>query len=169
LAQLFAEFDGNFKGGQAGGSGDVKYHLGAEGEHLQMFGDGEIKVTLTANPSHLQAVDPGRVGMARAKQDILKQREDGYSVVPLMLHGDASFAGLGIIQETINLSQLRGYTTGGTVHVVVNNQIGFTTTPDSSRSTYYSTDLAKGFDCPVFHVNAHDQDGGVWVAQPSTE
>ncbi|WP_301206083.1 multifunctional oxoglutarate decarboxylase/oxoglutarate dehydrogenase thiamine pyrophosphate-binding subunit/dihydrolipoyllysine-residue succinyltransferase subunit, partial [Corynebacterium stationis] len=115
LAELFAEFDGNFKGGQAGGSGDVKYHLGAEGEHLQMFGDGEIKVTLTANPSHLEAVDPVLVGMARAKQDILDQGQDGYSVVPLMLHGDASFAGLGIIQETINLSQLRGYTTGGTV------------------------------------------------------
>lgn len=128
LAQLFAEFDGNFKGGQAGGSGDVKYHLGAEGEHLQMFGDGEIKVTLTANPSHLEAVDPVLVGMARAKQDILDKGEEGYSVVPLMLHGDASFAGLGIIQETINISQLRGYTAGGTVHVVVNNQIGFTTT-----------------------------------------
>src|SRR5699024_7110488 len=110
LAQLFAEFDGNFKGGQAGGSGDVKYHLGASGEHLQMFGDGEIKVTLTANPSHLEAVDPVLVGMARAKQDILDKGPDGYSVVPLRLHGDASFAGLGVIQETINLSQLRGYT-----------------------------------------------------------
>src|SRR5699024_11463824 len=84
-------------------------------------------------------------------------------------HGDASFAGLGIIQETINLSQLRGYTTGGTVHVVVNNQIGFTTTPDSSRSTYYSTDLAKGFDCPVFHVNGDDAEAVVWVGQLATE
>ncbi|GJN42794.1 2-oxoglutarate dehydrogenase E1/E2 component [Corynebacterium ammoniagenes] len=169
LAQLFAEFDGNFKGGQAGGSGDVKYHLGASGEHLQMFGDGEIKVTLTANPSHLEAVDPVLVGMARAKQDILDKGHDGYSVVPLMLHGDASFAGLGVIQETINLSQLRGYTTGGTVHIVVNNQIGFTTTPDSSRSTYYSTDLAKGFDCPVFHVNGDDPEAVVWVGQLATE
>src|SRR5690625_5798331 len=94
--------------------------------------------------------------MARAKQDILAQGQDGYSVVPLMLHGDASCAGLGIIQETINLSQLRGYTTGGTVHVVVTNQIGFTTTPASSPSTYYSADLAKGFDCPIFHGNGDD-------------
>ncbi|MDY3126620.1 MAG: multifunctional oxoglutarate decarboxylase/oxoglutarate dehydrogenase thiamine pyrophosphate-binding subunit/dihydrolipoyllysine-residue succinyltransferase subunit [Corynebacterium sp.] len=169
LAEVFNEFDGNFKVGQAGGSGDVKYHLGAEGEHLQMFGDGEIKVTLTANPSHLEAVNPVLVGLARAKQDLLDKGEDGYSVVPLMLHGDASFSGLGIVQETINLSQLRGYTTGGTVHIVVNNQIGFTTTPDSSRSTYYSTDLAKGFDCPVFHVNGGDPEAVVWVGQLATE
>ncbi|QCB28191.1 multifunctional oxoglutarate decarboxylase/oxoglutarate dehydrogenase thiamine pyrophosphate-binding subunit/dihydrolipoyllysine-residue succinyltransferase subunit [Corynebacterium endometrii] len=169
LADVFAEFEGNFKGGQAGGSGDVKYHLGAEGEHLQMFGDGEIKVSLTANPSHLEAVDPVLVGMARAKQDMLDKGEDGYTVVPLMLHGDASFAGLGIVQETINLNQLRGYTAGGTIHIVVNNQIGFTTTPDSSRSTYYSTDLAKGFDCPVFHVNGDDPEAVVWVGQLATE
>ncbi|GAB3939715.1 multifunctional oxoglutarate decarboxylase/oxoglutarate dehydrogenase thiamine pyrophosphate-binding subunit/dihydrolipoyllysine-residue succinyltransferase subunit [Corynebacterium tapiri] len=169
LANIFNEFEGRMTGGQEGGSGDVKYHLGAEGEHIQMFGDGEIKVSLTANPSHLEAVDPVMVGMARAKQDMLDKGEDGFSVVPLMLHGDASFAGLGIVQETINLSQLRGYKVGGTIHVVVNNQIGFTTTPDSGRSTYYATDLAKGFDCPVFHVNGDDPEAVVWVAQLATE
>ncbi|RNE48450.1 multifunctional oxoglutarate decarboxylase/oxoglutarate dehydrogenase thiamine pyrophosphate-binding subunit/dihydrolipoyllysine-residue succinyltransferase subunit [Corynebacterium alimapuense] len=169
LAQIFNEFEGNMKQGQTGGSGDVKYHLGSEGQHIQMFGEGDIKVSLTANPSHLEAVDPVMVGMARAKQDLLDKGEDGFTVMPLMLHGDASFAGLGIVQETINLAGLRGYTVGGTVHVVVNNQIGFTTTPDSSRSTHYSTDLAKGFDCPVFHVNGDDPEAVVWVAQLATE
>ncbi|WP_394280884.1 multifunctional oxoglutarate decarboxylase/oxoglutarate dehydrogenase thiamine pyrophosphate-binding subunit/dihydrolipoyllysine-residue succinyltransferase subunit [Corynebacterium sp.] len=168
---IFNEFEGNMQSGQQGGSGDVKYHLGFEGEHVQMFGDNDIKVTLTANPSHLEAVDPVMVGLARAKQDILDKgkSEDGYSVVPLMLHGDASFAGLGVVQETLNMSQLPGYTVGGTVHVIVNNQIGFTTTPDSGRSTYYATDLAKGFDCPVFHVNGDDPEAAVWVARLATE
>ncbi|MDK8498524.1 multifunctional oxoglutarate decarboxylase/oxoglutarate dehydrogenase thiamine pyrophosphate-binding subunit/dihydrolipoyllysine-residue succinyltransferase subunit [Corynebacterium accolens] len=169
LADIFGEFDGNYKGGQLGGSGDVKYHLGSEGEHLQMFGDGEIKVTLAANPSHLEAVDPVMEGIARAKQDILDKGKDGYSVVPVMLHGDASFTGLGVVQETINLSQLRGFTNGGTVHIVVNNQVGFTTTPDSGRSTHYVTDLAKGFDCPVFHVNGDDPEAVVWVGQMAAE
>ena len=169
LADIFGEFDGNYKGGQMGGSGDVKYHLGAEGEHLQMFGDGEIKVTLAANPSHLEAVDPVMEGIARAKQDILDKGAEGHTVVPIMLHGDASFTGLGVVQETINLSQLRGYTTGGTVHVVVNNQVGFTTTPDSGRSTHYATDLAKGFDCPVFHVNGDNPEAVVWVGKLATE
>ncbi|MDO5032011.1 multifunctional oxoglutarate decarboxylase/oxoglutarate dehydrogenase thiamine pyrophosphate-binding subunit/dihydrolipoyllysine-residue succinyltransferase subunit [Corynebacterium sp.] len=169
LADLFGEFDGNYKGGQLGGSGDVKYHLGAEGHHLQMFGDGEIDITLAANPSHLEAVDPVMEGIARAKQDLLDKGADGFSVMPVMLHGDSSFTGLGIVQETINLSQLRGYTTGGTVHVVVNNQVGFTTTPDSARSTHYATDLAKGFDCPVFHVNGDDPEAVVWVGQLATE
>ena len=169
LDDIFGEFDGNYKGGQLGGSGDVKYHLGAEGEHLQMFGDGEIKVTLAANPSHLEAVDPVMEGIARAKQDILDKGPEGHTVVPIMLHGDASFTGLGVVQETINLSQLRGYTTGGTVHVVVNNQVGFTTTPDSGRSTHYATDLAKGFDCPVFHVNGDNPEAVVWVGKLATE
>ena len=169
LADIFGEFDGNYKGGQLGGSGDVKYHLGSEGHHLQMFGDGEIKVTLAANPSHLEAVDPVMEGIARAKQDILDKGPEGHTVVPVMLHGDASFTGLGVVQETINLSQLRGYTNGGTVHIVVNNQVGFTTTPDSGRSTHYATDLAKGFDCPVFHVNGDDPEAVVWVGQMAAE
>ena len=169
LATIFNEFEGNITQGQIGGSGDVKYHLGSEGNHIQMFGDGEIKVSLTANPSHLEAVDPVMVGIARAKQDLLDKGQDGYTVMPLMLHGDASFAGLGIVQETINLYGLRGYTVGGTVHIVVNNQIGFTTTPDSSRSMHYATDYAKAFGCPVFHVNGDDPEAVVWVGQLATE
>lgn len=170
LATIFHEFEGTQENpGQTGGSGDVKYHLGATGHHIQMFGDGEIDITLTANPSHLEAVDPVMVGLARAKQDLLDKGEEGKTVMPLMLHGDASFAGLGVVQETLNLSQLRGYTVGGTVHVVVNNQIGFTTTPDSGRSSYYSTDLAKAYGCPVFHVNGDDPEAVVWVGRLATE
>ncbi|QGU04288.1 multifunctional oxoglutarate decarboxylase/oxoglutarate dehydrogenase thiamine pyrophosphate-binding subunit/dihydrolipoyllysine-residue succinyltransferase subunit [Corynebacterium comes] len=169
LATIFNEFEGNMTQGQIGGSGDVKYHLGSQGRHLQMFGDGEITVSLTANPSHLEAVDPVMVGIARAKQDLLDKGDDGFTVMPIMLHGDASFAGLGIVQETINIAGLRGYTVGGTIHIVVNNQIGFTTTPDSSRSTHYATDLAKGFDTPVFHVNGDDPEAVVWVGQLATE
>ncbi|MGV0394066.1 multifunctional oxoglutarate decarboxylase/oxoglutarate dehydrogenase thiamine pyrophosphate-binding subunit/dihydrolipoyllysine-residue succinyltransferase subunit [Corynebacterium riegelii] len=171
VATIFNEFEGNFKAAQQGGSGDVKYHLGFEGEHIQMFGDGEIKVSLAANPSHLEAVDPVLVGMARAKTDLLKAEEgrEDFPVMPIMLHGDASFAGLGVVQETLNLSRLPGYSVGGTVHVIVNNQIGFTTTPDSGRSSYYATDLAKGFDCPVFHVNGDDPEAAAWVAQLATE
>ncbi|WP_425429759.1 multifunctional oxoglutarate decarboxylase/oxoglutarate dehydrogenase thiamine pyrophosphate-binding subunit/dihydrolipoyllysine-residue succinyltransferase subunit [Corynebacterium phocae] len=168
LADIFGEFDGNYKGGQQGGSGDVKYHLGAEGEYLQMFGDGEINVTLAANPSHLEAVNPVLEGLARAKEDLIAEPGE-HPVIPITLHGDASFAGLGVVQETINLSQLDAYTVGGTVHIVVNNQVGFTTTPDSGRSTFYATDLAKGFDCPVFHVNGNDPEAVVWVGQLATE
>ncbi|WKD57871.1 2-oxoglutarate dehydrogenase E1/E2 component [Corynebacterium capitovis DSM 44611] len=171
VATIFNEFEGNMQSAQQGGSGDVKYHLGFQGEHIQMFGDGEIKVSLAANPSHLEAVDPVMVGIARAKDDKLRneQGRTDHPVVPLMLHGDASFAGLGIVQETLNLSNLNGYSVGGTVHIVVNNQIGFTTTPDAGRSTYYATDLAKGFDCPVFHVNGDDPEAAAWVAQLATE
>ncbi|WP_151529919.1 MULTISPECIES: multifunctional oxoglutarate decarboxylase/oxoglutarate dehydrogenase thiamine pyrophosphate-binding subunit/dihydrolipoyllysine-residue succinyltransferase subunit [Corynebacterium] len=169
LSQLFKEFEGNADPAAAGGSGDVKYHLGAEGKHIQMFGDGEIKVTLTANPSHLEAVNPVMEGIARAKQDILDKGEAGFSVMPLLLHGDASFAGLGVVQETLNLAQLRGYTVGGTVHIVVNNQIGFTTTPDSGRSSHYATDLAKAYGCPIFHVNGDDPEAVYWVGQLATE
>ncbi|MDU0478324.1 multifunctional oxoglutarate decarboxylase/oxoglutarate dehydrogenase thiamine pyrophosphate-binding subunit/dihydrolipoyllysine-residue succinyltransferase subunit [Staphylococcus chromogenes] len=169
FGQIFNEFEGNMSIDTAGASGDVKYHLGAEGKHIQMFGDGEIKVSLAANPSHLEAVNPVMEGIARAKQDILDKGPDGYTVVPLLLHGDAAFAGLGIVPETINLGKLRGYTVGGTIHVVVNNQIGFTTTPDSGRSSHYATDLAKAYGCPVFHVNGDDPEAVVWVAQLATE
>lgn len=169
LHTLFNEFEGNIDPAQAGGSGDVKYHLGAEGTHLQMFGDGEIKITLTANPSHLEAVNPVMEGIVRAKQDILDLGPDGYTVVPILLHGDAAFAGLGIVPETINLAQLRGYAVGGTIHIVVNNQIGFTTTPDSSRSSHYATDVAKAFGCPIFHVNGDDPEAVVWVGRLATE
>ncbi len=169
LSQIFTEFEGNMDPAQAGGSGDVKYHLGTQGRHIQMFGDGEIDVSLTANPSHLEAVNPVVVGLARATQDILNLGDDGYTVMPMLLHGDAAFAGLGVVQETLNLMALRGYKVGGTVHIVVNNQIGFTTSPDSSRSSYYATDLAKAYGCPVFHVNGDDPEAVVWVGQLAVE
>ncbi|MGJ4109358.1 multifunctional oxoglutarate decarboxylase/oxoglutarate dehydrogenase thiamine pyrophosphate-binding subunit/dihydrolipoyllysine-residue succinyltransferase subunit [Corynebacterium macclintockiae] len=161
-AQIFTEFEGNIDPAAAGGSGDVKYHLGQQGQYHQMFGDNEIDVYLAANPSHLEAVNPVMEGIARAKQDQLHEK---HTVMPLLLHGDAAFTGLGIVQETINLARLEAYEVGGTVHIVVNNQIGFTTTPDAGRSTHYATDLAKGFDCPVFHVNGDDPEAVVWVAQ----
>ena len=129
ISQIFREFEGNLDPGQAHGSGDVKYHLGAEGKYFRMFGDGETVVSLAANPSHLEAVDPVLEGIVRAKQDLLDKGEDGFTVLPLMLHGDAAFAGQGVVAETLNLALLRGYRTGGTVHVVINNQVGFTTAP----------------------------------------
>jgi len=166
-SQIFTEFEGNMNPAATHGSGDVKYHLGAEGTYLQMFGDNEIKVSLTANPSHLEAVDPVLEGLVRAKQDLLDKGDgpEGFSVMPLMLHGDAAFAGQGVVAETLNLSGLRGYRTGGTVHIVVNNQIGFTTAPENSRSTEYSTDIAKFIGAPIFHVNGDDPEACDWVAR----
>ena len=130
-SQIFSEFEGNLNPSQAHGSGDVKYHLGATGNYIQMFGDNDIQVSLVANPSHLEAVDPVLEGLVRAKQDLLDKGDgpDGFSVVPMMMHGDAAFAGQGVVAETLNLALLRGYRTGGTIHIIVNNQIGFTTSP----------------------------------------
>ena len=123
----------------------MKYHLGATGNYLQMFGDNDIDVSLVANPSHLEAVDPVLEGLVRAKQDLLDKGDgpSGFSVVPVMMHGDAAFAGQGVVAETLNLALLRGYRTGGTIHIIVNNQIGFTTSPQDSRSSEYCTDVAK--------------------------
>ncbi|MFD1520357.1 multifunctional oxoglutarate decarboxylase/oxoglutarate dehydrogenase thiamine pyrophosphate-binding subunit/dihydrolipoyllysine-residue succinyltransferase subunit [Pseudonocardia yunnanensis] len=165
ISQIFREFEGNLDPGQAHGSGDVKYHLGAEGKYFRMFGDGETIVSLASNPSHLEAVDPVLEGIVRAKQDLLDKGEGGFTVLPLMLHGDAAFAGQGVVAETLNLAKLRGYRTGGTVHVVINNQVGFTTAPEHSRSSQYSTDVAKMIDAPVFHVNGDDPEACVWVAK----
>jgi multifunctional 2-oxoglutarate metabolism enzyme len=167
ISQIFREFEGNLDPGQAHGSGDVKYHLGAEGKYFRMFGDGETTVSLASNPSHLEAVDPVLEGIVRAKQDLLDKGEtdEGYSVMPLMLHGDAAFAGQGVVAETLNLALLRGYRTGGTVHVVINNQVGFTTAPEASRSSQYCTDVAKMIGAPVFHVNGDDPEACVWVAK----
>ena len=128
-SQIFREFEGNMDPGQAHGSGDVKYHLGAEGKYIRPFGDGQVDVTLVANPSHLEVVDPVLEGVARAKQDMLNLGEEGFTVMPIALHGDAAFAGQGVVAETLNLSLLRGYRTGGTLHVIINNQVGFTTAP----------------------------------------
>ena len=169
ISQIFQEFDGNLDPGQAHGSGDVKYHLGAEGKYFRMFGDGETKVSLTSNPSHLEAVDPVLEGITRAKQDILDKGQDGFTVLPVLLHGDAAFAGQGVVAETLNLSQLRGYRTGGTVHVIVNNQVGYTTGPEQGRSSKYSTDVAKMTGSPVFHVNGDDPEACVWVAKLAVE
>jgi 2-oxoglutarate decarboxylase len=167
ISQIFQEFEGNLDPGQAHGSGDVKYHLGAEGKYFRMFGDGETKVTLTANPSHLETVDPVLEGIVRAKQDLLDKggSDGGFTVLPVALHGDAAFAGQGVVAETLNLALLRGYRTGGTVHVIINNQVGFTTAPEHSRSSQYATDVAKMIQAPVFHVNGDDPEACFWVAQ----
>jgi 2-oxoglutarate decarboxylase len=169
-SQIFSEFEGNLNPSQAHGSGDVKYHLGATGTYIQMFGENDIEVSLVANPSHLEAVDPVLEGLVRAKQDLIEGvGPDGepreFTVVPLMLHGDAAFAGQGVVAETLNLALLRGYRTGGTIHIVVNNQIGFTTAPENSRSAEYCTDVAKMIGAPIFHVNGDDPEACVWVAR----
>ncbi|NKQ59172.1 multifunctional oxoglutarate decarboxylase/oxoglutarate dehydrogenase thiamine pyrophosphate-binding subunit/dihydrolipoyllysine-residue succinyltransferase subunit, partial [Amycolatopsis sp. K13G38] len=167
ISQIFQEFEGNLDPGQAHGSGDVKYHLGAEGKYFRMFGDGETKVSLTANPSHLETVDPVLEGIVRAKQDILDKgdTEGGFTVLPVLLHGDAAFAGQGVVAETLNLALLRGYRTGGTVHIIINNQVGFTTAPEHARSSQYATDVAKMIGAPIFHVNGDDPEAAHWVAK----
>jgi multifunctional 2-oxoglutarate metabolism enzyme len=166
-SQIFSEFEGNLNLSQAHGSGDVKYHLGATGVYIQMFGDNDIQVSLTANPSHLEAVDPVLEGLVRAKQDLLDRgdTDEGYSVVPMMLHGDAAFAGQGVVAETLNLALLPGYRVGGTIHLIVNNQIGFTTSPECSKSSEYCTDVAKMIGAPIFHVNGDDPEACEWVAR----
>jgi len=161
-SQIFREFEGNIDPRTVQGSGDVKYHLGAEGEFVSEHGD-RIKVSVAANPSHLEAVDPVLEGIARAKQDVLDRGAE-YPVLPLLVHGDAAFAGQGVVAETLNLSQLRGYRTGGTIHVVVNNQVGFTTSPGSSRSSLYCTDVARMVQAPIFHVNGDDPEACIRVA-----
>jgi 2-oxoglutarate dehydrogenase E1 component len=165
--QIFQEFQGHYKENEVHGSGDVKYHLGTEGIFTAESG-AQTKIYLAANPSHLEAVNPVLEGIVRAKQDRLNIK-DLFSVLPILLHGDASFAGQGINFETLQLSQLRGYRTGGTVHIVVNNQVGFTTAPHASRSSRYSTDVAKTIEAPVFHVNGDDPEACVRVARLAFE
>ncbi|WP_243758380.1 multifunctional oxoglutarate decarboxylase/oxoglutarate dehydrogenase thiamine pyrophosphate-binding subunit/dihydrolipoyllysine-residue succinyltransferase subunit [Actinotalea soli] len=167
-AQIFAEFEGNQDPRSVQGSGDVKYHLGTEGTFTAESG-ATTAVYLAANPSHLEAVDPVLEGIVRAKQDRIDLGGDGFSVLPILIHGDAAFAGQGVVVETLNLAQLRGYRTGGTVHVIVNNQVGFTTGPSSSRSTHYCTDVAKGLQVPIFHVNGDDPEACVRVAELAFE
>jgi 2-oxoglutarate dehydrogenase E1 component len=162
--QIFREFDGDIDTGTAHGSGDVKYHLGAEGTFKAPDGS-TVAVSLASNPSHLEAVDPVLEGIVRAKQDRINRGEQGYSVLPVLLHGDAAFAGQGVVAETLNLSQLSGYRTGGTVHVVVNNQLGFTTSAASARSSVYCTDVARMVQAPIFHVNGDDPEAVVRVAR----
>src|SRR5207244_3941339 len=161
--ELFREFEGDLDPATIQGSGDVKYHKGASGKFVGPSGI-EIPVMLASNPSHLEAVDPVVEGMARARQDILDQGAR-YPVLPLLMHGDAAFAGQGVVAETLNLSQLRGYRTGGTVHLVINNQVGFTTAPESARSSVYATDVAKMVQAPIFHVNGDDPEACLRVAR----
>ncbi|MER6024417.1 multifunctional oxoglutarate decarboxylase/oxoglutarate dehydrogenase thiamine pyrophosphate-binding subunit/dihydrolipoyllysine-residue succinyltransferase subunit [Streptomyces sp. NPDC001851] len=167
-AQIFREFEGNLDPKSMHGSGDVKYHLGAEGTFTGLDGE-QIKVSLVANPSHLEAVDPVLEGVSRAKQDIINKGGTDFTVLPVAIHGDAAFAGQGVVAETLNMSQLRGYRTGGTVHIVINNQVGFTAAPESSRSSMYATDVARMIEAPIFHVNGDDPEAVVRVARLAFE
>jgi 2-oxoglutarate dehydrogenase E1 component len=166
--QIFAEFEGQQDPRTVQGSGDVKYHLGTEGTFTSPAGN-ETTVYLAANPSHLEAVDPVLEGIARAKQDRLDRGSEFFPVLPVLVHGDAAFAGQGVVAETLNFSQLRGYRTGGTIHVIVNNQVGFTTPPMASRSSYYATDVARMIQAPIFHVNGDDPEACVRVARLAFE
>ncbi|MGW7077603.1 multifunctional oxoglutarate decarboxylase/oxoglutarate dehydrogenase thiamine pyrophosphate-binding subunit/dihydrolipoyllysine-residue succinyltransferase subunit [Streptomyces sp. NPDC054871] len=167
-AQIFREFEGNMDPKSMHGSGDVKYHLGAEGTFTGLDGE-QIKVSLAANPSHLETVDPVIEGITRAKQDIINKGGTDFTVLPVALHGDAAFAGQGVVAETLNMSQLRGYRTGGTVHIVINNQVGFTAAPESSRSSMYATDVARMIEAPIFHVNGDDPEAVVRIARLAFE
>ena len=164
--QIFREFEGTQDPRTVQGSGDVKYHLGTEGTY-QGAGGVEIPVYLAANPSHLEAVDGVLEGIVRAKQD--RFPVGSFSVLPILIHGDAAMAGQGVVTETLQMSQLRAYRTGGTVHIVVNNQVGFTTPPHESRTSVYSTDVAKTIQAPIFHVNGDDPEAVARVAQLAYE
>jgi 2-oxoglutarate dehydrogenase E1 component len=163
---IFNEFQGgSFKPEDVDGSGDVKYHLGASSD--REFDGNKVHLSLTANPSHLEAVNPVVLGKVRAKQE--QYGDDRTAVIPVLMHGDAAFAGQGVVAECFGLSGLKGHKTGGTIHVIVNNQIGFTTAPHFSRSSPYPTDIAKMVDCPIFHVNGDDPEAVVHAAKVATE
>ncbi|MFN3324865.1 MAG: multifunctional oxoglutarate decarboxylase/oxoglutarate dehydrogenase thiamine pyrophosphate-binding subunit/dihydrolipoyllysine-residue succinyltransferase subunit [Bryobacteraceae bacterium] len=164
MTQVFSEFEGNMHDPNLmQGSGDVKYHLGATGLKRTSSGR-EITVSVAPNPSHLEAVDPVVEGLVRPRQDRLGDTERA-RVIPVLVHGDAAFAGQGVVAETLQLSQLEGYRTGGTIHLIINNQIGFTTRPDEARSTIYSTDVARMVQAPIFHVNGDDPEACIRAAQ----
>ena len=163
-SDIFSEFEGNLDPESVQGSGDVKYHKGASGHYTSPSG-ATVSVSMASNPSHLEAVNPVVEGIVRAKQDLVIRPSDGSGPVPtpekfpglaILIHGDAAFAGQGVVAETLNLSQLSGYRIGGTVHIVINNQVGFTTAPSSSRSSFYPTDVAKMIQAPIIHVNGDD-------------
>lgn len=167
---IFSEFEGKFSPDAQMGEGDVKYHMGYSSDFTTRRG-GQVHLSLAYNPSHLEFVNPVIEGMARAKQRLRNPdlKISHQQVVPITIHGDAAFAGQGIVYETLQLSLLHGYSTGGTVHVVVNNQVGFTTLPRDSRSTTYATDLAKMLETPIFHVNGDDAEACFYVAQLATQ
>jgi len=166
-AELFSEFEGAYDAARLKGSGDVKYHKGFSADLRTVSGN--VHTVLAFNPSHLEVVDPVVEGSVRARQE-RRGDERGAHVLPLLIHGDASFAGQGVVMETLQLSQARGFTTGGTVHVIVNNQVGFTTSePHDARSTLYASDVAKMLEMPIFHVNADDPEAVVFVTRLSLE
>ena len=166
--QLFEQFSENYLPDTVAGDGDVKYHLGYE-SILTTTSGAQVEVRLTANPSHLEIVNPVVEGRARARQRIRGDTENRTKVLPLLIHGDAAVAGQGVVAETLNFSQLPGYRTGGTLHFVINNQIGFTTDPVDARSTRYCTDVAKMIEAPIFHVNGDDPEAVCMVAQLALE
>ncbi len=159
-AMIFSEFEGKMMSEAYAGDGDVKYHKGYSSEHRNRWGR-SVHLSLTSNPSHLEAVDPVALGKVRAKQRQRGDQDARKKVLGFLIHGDAAFAGQGMVAEVLNMSQLKGYCTGGTVHLIINNQIGFTTDPSDSRSSPYSTDIAKVIDAPIFHVNADDPEAVV--------
>ena len=167
FGQIFREFEGEYAENSVQGSGDVKYHLGTTGSYVSAEG-GYTSVYLAANPSHLEAVDPVLEGIVRAKQDLLPA-DRRHDILPVLIHGDAAFAGQGVVAETLQLSQLQGYRTGGTVHIVVNNQVGFTTSPKYSRSSIYSTDVARMIQAPILHVNGDDPEAVIFVSKLAFE
>ncbi|MDZ7717309.1 MAG: multifunctional oxoglutarate decarboxylase/oxoglutarate dehydrogenase thiamine pyrophosphate-binding subunit/dihydrolipoyllysine-residue succinyltransferase subunit [Balneolaceae bacterium] len=158
--KVFADFEGNVDPDTIQGSGDVKYHLGSKGSY-KIDEDESIEIELMPNPSHLEAVNPVVEGAARASQDHYDEDDARKKIVPILMHGDAAFAGQGVVAETLNMSQLRAYETGGTIHFIINNQIGFTTLPKDARSTEYASDLAKMILAPIFHVNGDDPEAAV--------
>ncbi|MGH9872079.1 MAG: multifunctional oxoglutarate decarboxylase/oxoglutarate dehydrogenase thiamine pyrophosphate-binding subunit/dihydrolipoyllysine-residue succinyltransferase subunit [Pyrinomonadaceae bacterium] len=168
--RIFASFEGSVHPSFPADEGDVKYHQGAEGEREAANGK-KVKLALSPNPSHLEAVDPVVEGMVRAKHDDLNHRqgipreEVIDRALPVLLHGDAAFAGQGIVMETLNLAKLKGYRTGGTIHIIINNQIGFTTSPEAGRSTIYSTDVARMTQLPIFHINGDDPEAAYRALQ----
>ena len=165
---IFSEFEDIQDPNSIGGSGDVKYHLGATGKYKTNNGK-SIAVSVASNSSHLEWVNPVVEGITRAKQSRLGDNKEHKKIMPVLIHGDAAFSGQGIVTETLNLSQLSGYRTGGTIHIIINNQIGFTTTPEDARSSVYATDVAKMIQAPIFHVNGEDPEAALWVVKLAFE
>ena len=165
--QIFKEFEGHVDPTTVQGSGDVKYHLGASGKYESPSGT-DIRVELAANPSHLETVDPIVLGMVRAQQDQIDP-PGSFPSIPILIHGDAAFAGQGVVYECLAMSDIMGYRVGGTIHLIINNQIGFTTSPEFSRSSLYCSDVAKTVQAPIFHVNGDDPEACVRVARMAYE
>ncbi len=165
---IFSEFEDIQDPNSFEGSGDVKYHLGASGKYKTRDGE-SINVSIASNPSHLEWVDPVVEGIVRAKQTRQNDNKEHRKIMSVLIHGDAAFAGQGVVAETLNLSQLSGYRTGGTIHIIINNQIGFTTTPEDARSSQYATDVAKMIQAPIFHVNGDDPEAVLWVTKLAFE